>query len=280
MKRIIIFCLISIAFSVQSQTIRNKELSFSIGMGDLKVERFAQREHIDFMNYMDFDPDYSDFVSVKFGYKFDFLSNMSASIKLIMLEDIIPDNYDVSVHYFVKPWLGIGVGSKLTKSWMSNFEKYQIDNFSNYYLLDDNVQQFTIYDLGFYLSPLLKPIDNDIFKLHIKCNFGLSSFMNEKVTFHHKKNLSNERMLYKYETNSKPQMYIQPQIAIRLKVFKIKNIAIGALLSSNYYYSKRSIDYFRSIQTWTSESKISDQITPSKHHYKRFEVNLGVFLKR
>ena len=275
---LIIFYLISFSLYAQGQILKNQEFSFSIGIAELEIEKTSSNENLDFINYVDYDPEYTDLIILKLGYKFDFFSKMSADIKLIMMDDIIPDSYDISAHYFITPWLGVGVGSMLNKNWITNFEEYQIQTLPDYYLVDYNVQQFTIYDLGFYLSPALKPIDNGIFKLLIKCDLGISSFMKEEATFYHKKKFSNERLQYHYETKTDYQPYFQPKIDMRLMVFKIKETSFGFLLNSNYYFSKRSINYFRTIQTWTSENKITEQIEPSKHNYSRFEFNMGIFL--
>ncbi len=275
----IIFYLISFSLFAQSPVLKNREFTFSIGIAEPDIEKLSPNENLDFINFVDYDPEYLDFIVVKLGYRFDFLSKMSADIKLIMMDDIIPDNYDISIHYYLKPWLGTGVGSNLNKNWITGFEEYQIQTLPDYYLVDYNVQQFTTYDLGFYLSPVLKPIDNDIFKLLIKCDLGISSFMKEEATFYHKKKLSNERLQYHYETKTDYQPYIQPQIDIRLRAFKIKETYFGFLLNSNYYYSSRSINYFRTIQTWTPENRINELVEPAKHNYSRFEFNMGIFLR-
>ncbi len=276
---LLIFCFINFRLFAQNSVLKNQEFFFTIGIAELEIEKFLPNENLDFINYVDYNPEYADFVILKLGYKFDFLSKISADIKLIMMDDIIPDNYDISVHYFVRPWIGVGIGSMLNKNWITYFEEYQIQTLTDYYLVDYNVKQFTTYDLGFYLAPTLKPIDNYIIKLQITCDLGISSFMREEVTFYHKKKLSNERLQYHYKTNTDYQSYIQPKIDIRLKAFKIKDTSIGFLLNSNYYYSNRSINYSRTIQTWTSENKITEQIEPSKHNYSRFEFNMGIFLR-
>jgi hypothetical protein len=275
---LIITGLISIGLFAQNQTIKNQEFSFSIGFAELDIEKSSADRNLDFIDYVDSNPEYTDFIVLKLGYKFDFFSKMSADIKLIMMDDIVPDNYDISVHYFIRPWLGVGVGSMLNKNWISGFEEYQIQLLPEYYLLSYNVAQFTTYDLGFYLSPAIKPIDHDNFKLHLKCDLGVSSFMKEEFSFYHKKKFSNERLQYHYKTKANYQPYIQPKIDIRLKVFKIKEASLGFLLNSNYYYSNRSMNYFRTIQTWSSENKITEQIEPFKHKYSRFEFNMGVFV--
>ena len=276
---LLIFCLINIGLFAQNSVLKNQAFLLSIGFAELGIEKFSPNENLDFINYVDTDPEYTDFVILKLGYEFDFLSKMSADINLIMMDDIIPDNYDISVYYFVRPWIGVGIGSMLNKNWITYFEEYQTQALTNYYLVDYNVKQFTVYDLGFYLAPTLKPIDNDIFKLQITCDLGISSFMREETAFYHKKILSNERLQYHYKTNADYQPYIQPKIDLRLKAFKIKDTSIGFLLNSNYYCSNKSINYSRTIQTWTSENKITEHIKPSKHSYSRFEFNMGIFLK-
>lgn len=274
-----IFCFLSINLFGQSPDFRNQEFSFSIGAGELDIEKFSPNENLDFINYVDYYPEYIDFIILKLGYKFDFFSKISADIKLIMMDDIIPDNYDISAHYFIRPWLGVGAGSMLNKNWITYFEEYQIQTLPDYYLVDYNVKQFTTYEWGFYLSSTVKPIDNDMFKLQISCDLGVSSFMKEEASFYHKKKYSNERVQYHYKTKTDYQPYIQPKIDIRLKAFKIKEASFGLLLNSNYYYSRKSINYSRTIQTWTSENKITEQIEPLKHRYARFEINMGVFLR-
>ena len=279
--RIIFFsllCVININVFAQKLKLKNKEFNFTIGSSELKVDKFSPNENLDFLNFVDFDPDYTDFIILKLGYKFDFFSKMSADIKLVMMDDIIPDNFDISVYYFVTPSIGIGVGSMLNKGWITGFEEYQSQYLSNYFILDDNVKQFINYDLGFYLSPIVKPIDNDIFKLQLSFDLGISSFNKQSATFYYKKEFSNERVQYHYNTTHKYQPYIQPKIDIRLKLFKIKNTSIGLLLNSNYYYSQKSINYTRSIQSWTLENSTTEQIKPAKHEYSRYEVNMGIYM--
>ncbi len=275
----IILLLISFSLFAQSPIFKNQEFSFSAGIADLYIEKFSPNANLDFINYIDSDPEYPDYIIINLGYKFDFFSKMSVDMKLILMDDIIPDNYDISIHYFLKPWLGIGVGSMLNKNYITYFEKYQLQTLPDYYLMDDNVQQFTTYDLGFYLSPALKPIDNDIFKLILKCDFGISSFMKEEATFYHKKKLSNERKQFRYETKTIFQPYVQPKLELRLRAFKIKQTSFGFLLNTGYYCSNRSIHYVRTVKEWTSEKSKKEEIKPPKHNYSKFELDMGIFVR-
>ena len=280
MRLPVVILLLLIGFSLfgQNSTFKNKEFSFSVGVAEFDIEKIQPGENLDFINYFNTYPEYLDYIIAKFGYKFDFLTKMSADIKIILMDDLIPDNYDISTHYFFKPWAGLGVGSLLNKNYITYFEQYQIQMLPDYYLMS-GTGQFTTYDLGFYLSPALKPIDNDFFKLLIKCDLGISSLMKEKAAFFHKRKLSNERLYYNYKTETAFQPYIHPKLELRLRAFKIKNTSIGILLNSGYFDSGRSINYVRTIQRWTSENSTKKEIQMPKHNYSRFEFDMGIFVK-
>ena len=271
--QIIGFCLFA-----QSSKLKNQEFSFSVGARELYIEKFSPTENIDFINYVDTYPEFIDYIMVKLGYKFDFLSKMTAEIKLILMDDLIPDNYDISAHYFFKPAVGIGIGSMLNKSYITNFEKHKIQALPDYLLMDENMQQFTTYDLGFYLSPALKPIDNKLIKLQIKCDFGLSAFLNEETNFYHKKKLSNEKLQFHYKTKTTVQPYIQPKLELKLKAFTIKQTSLGILLNSSYYHSSKSIDYERTTYYWTIENSTKEKIQTPKHSFSRLDFDLGFFV--
>ena len=271
-----LFCL---SLFAQNSKFHNKEFSFSIGIAEFDFERFSTNENLDFINYFDFYPDYLDYITVKLGYKFDIFSKLSCDIKLIMMDDLIPDNFDFSAHYFFNHRIGLGGGSMLFKNYITSFEEYQIQTLPDYYLVDDNIQQFKNYDLSFYLSPTVKAIDNDIFKLLLKFDLGISSFLKKETTFYHKKKLSNERIQYHYKTKTAFQPYIQPKLELRLRVLKLKKTFLGIMINSSYYYSYRSINYDRTIYDWTYENSIKNNIKSPKHKYSRIEFDIGIFLK-
>lgn len=281
MKAIFILLLTLICWQAvaQEKFLKNQEFSFSIGFSEHEIEKFAAQENLDFINYFDANPDYLDYIIVKFGYKFDFMSKMSADIKLILMDDLIPDNYDIVVHYFLKPWLGMGAGTMLRKNYITSFEQYHVEQLPNYYLLDENLKQFTTYDLSFYLSPAIKIMHSNIFKLQLQCDLGVSSFMKEEAAFYHKKKLSNEKQHYFYATKTAFQPYIQPKLDLSVSVLRRQKTIFGILLNSHYYYANRSMNYERTLQTWITENSITEFIKPLKHNFRQFEVNVGIFLR-
>ena len=276
---ITILQIVSVSLFAQGLDINNKEITFSFGFSEYNVQKFPANDDLDFLNYAYSDPEILDFGLLKLGYKFNFLSDFSTDMKLIMQSDLAPVNYDVSVSYRFNEMVGIGIGSMLTNTYVSYFEEYQHQALSEYYLMDENLRQFKAYDLGFYVSPILLPIQNDRFRATIKCDVGLSSFLREQTAFYHKRKLSNERLLYDYHTKMTFQPYVNPKVELRLKAFKVKFISVGFLLNTNFFLSNRSINYNRTIQQWTADNEQINKVKPNKHHYSRFEMDFGLYIK-
>lgn len=263
----------------QKIDIRNSEFSFSLGGVGTRMEKFPSNENLDFLNYADTYPAFFDDVVVNMGYRFVFLSKMSADIKLTVMSDLAPDNYDISVYYHFNKTAGIGIGSMLNKIYISNFEQFQTQLLPDYYLIDDNYRQLKAYDLGFYLTPTFEFIRSDRFQATVKFDIGVSSFLSEEAVFYHKRKLSNERIAYHYNTKNSFQPFFNPKIEMRLRVFNINKTSIGLLLNSNFYHGQRSMNYNRSIQRWTSDNKIDELVKTPKHNYTRFETDIGLYLK-
>ncbi|GAA4827618.1 hypothetical protein [Algivirga pacifica] len=271
--------LLSLNLFAQVPIFKNQEFSLSVGASELYLKQSSSNKELDFINYIDTYPEYNDYIIARLAYRADLSKQLSADIQLILMDDLLPDNYDISTHYFLKNGLGIGIGSILNKNHITYFEEYQLENLPDYYLMDSNVKQFTAYDLGFYISPAIKALNYRFIRLLIKCDLGVSSFLKEETTFVQKKKLSNERLQYHYGTNIHFEPYIQPKVDLRLQTFKIKNTAIGLLFNSSYFYSQKSIRYTRTIYTWTSENNLSEKIQSPKHSFGRLQFDMGLFVK-
>lgn len=281
MKQLILSIILFSGMSLmaQDQLLRNQIVSLSVGVSEHSIEKFSASDKLDFMNYTnEYDGNF-DFILIKLAYSFEFSKNMSADVELIMLDDIIPDNFDMKINYSFQPWLGIGAGTMLHKNWISSFEEFHKQTMPDYHLLDENSKYFVNYDLGFYLSPFVQIIDNEFIKLDVACDLGVSAFMKYETDFVLKKKLSNEKMRYQYNTLSVYQPFIQPRLDIKIKAFELKKASLGFLFNTQYYYANRSINYSRSIQRWTAENEIAEKIEPSKHLFTKFSLNLGMFVR-
>ncbi|MDY0281209.1 MAG: hypothetical protein RBR35_11695 [Salinivirgaceae bacterium] len=276
---LILLMLVCFGLKAQTPKIKNRELSFSIGTSNHNVPKFTSNQDLDFLNYVDCDPEYFEYLIVKLGYKFDLTSKISADIKLLLMDDLVPDNYDIIAKYHFNNLIDFGLGSILTKSYISNFEEYQRQSLPDYHLVDDNMQQFKCYEIGFYLTPMVKLIQSEWFQATIKCDMGMASYLKKEVTFYHKKRLSNERMIYNYKTKTTFQPYIKPGVDLQLQAFKTKNTAVGFSLISIFHYGKKSIKYERTIQKWTSQNQVNEPISPPKHTYSKLEINFGFYVQ-
>ena len=275
----IILQLLCFSLLGQKLDLKTREFSFSLGAVETRMEKFPANENLDFLNYYDTYPEYFDYLVVNLGYRFDFFSKMSADIKLIVMSDLVPDNYDISAYYHFNNTIGIGFGSMLNKIYFSNFEQFQAQILPDYYLTDENFRQIQVYDLGFYLTPMFKLIRNDRFQTTFKFDIGVSSFLKEGSVFYHKRKFANERLIYNYNTKNSFQPFINPKIEMRLQAFNINKTTVGLLLNSNFYLGKKSINYMRSIQRWTSDNEINELVKTPKHLNTRFETDFGLYVK-
>lgn len=261
----------------QNPIAQNFELSITLGTADVSVEKQGLNENMDFLNYMNSDLDYIELSAIKLGFNYDFLERMYADINVIVMSDLVPDNFDISVHYFFNKYIGVGLGSLYYSNYITYFEDYHKETHPEYIILDGNQRQFENYDLGFYISPTFRPIYSDKLKVALRCDFGLSSFMEEESAFYLKRKLSNELRLYDYRTVTTFEPYLNPKLSLKLRAFKVGNLSVGVMCNTNYFYSKRSMDYSRTSQVWTSDNSIEELIDAPKHRYSRFELDGGIF---
>lgn len=282
MKQLIAFTLLSLSISVSAQNFEagNKVFSFTFGGANLKVQQYAVGNDLDFLNYMDAESDYFvDYEIVKIGYKFKIDTKTTMDIRLLVMSDLRPDNFDIAVYRQINRLISVGAGTMLYKNYISNFERFISDKYPDYYLVDENRKQWKQYDLGFYFTPVFTPINTENFSTTVKFDVGLTSFLKEVEVFNLKKKLSNERQLHHYATKMAFQPFVNPKISASLTLFKVKNTAVGIMAGANYFYAKRRVNYERTIQIWKEENEISDLVKTPKHSFSRFEMDLGLFVK-
>jgi hypothetical protein len=282
MKQLIAFTmlLLSISTSAQNHGAGNKVFSFTFGGANLKVQQYAVGNDLDFLNYMDAESDYFvDYEIVKIGYKFKIDTKTTLDIRLLVMSDLLPDNFDIAVYRQINRLINVGAGTLLYKNYISNFERFISDKYPDYYLVDENGKQWKQFDLGFYLTPVFIPMNTENFSTTIKFDVGLSSFLKEVEVFNLKKKLSNERQLHHYATRMAFQPFINTKIAASLIIFRVKNTAVGVLAGANFFYAKRRVNYERKLQAWTTDNEVSELVKTPKHTFSRFEMDLGLFVK-
>jgi hypothetical protein len=276
----LLFLMASASVLAQNQKVGNSVFSFAVSGAKLNVQKFPVGKDLDFLNYIDSETAYFvDYEIVKIGYKFTLNPKTSMDIRVLIMSDLLPDNFDIAVYHHMNGFLSVGAGAMLYKNYISYFEQFLIDNNPDYFLVDENEKQWKQYDLGFYLTPVFMPINTENFRATFKMDVGLSSFLREAAVFYLKKKLSNERQLHHYATKLAFQPYINPKLDASLVVVKVNKAAIGVMAGANFFYAKRRVNYERAIQTWTMDNEVSDLVKTPKHAFSRFEMDLGLFVK-
>ncbi len=266
-----------LSLGAQDPLMHNIDFSVTLGTANISLEKFKTGEDMDFLNYMESDLDYIELSAIKLGWSFDFATRMFADINVIVMSDLVPDNYDISVHRFFNRTFGLGLGSLCYSNYIPAFEDYHKVTDPEYFILDQNMRQFESYDFGVYITPTFRPVYSDRLKILLRCDLGFSSFMEEHTSFYLKREFSNEMRLVEYTTVKRFQPYVNPKMKVKLKVFALGNVSVGILCNSNFLYSKKNMNYDRTIQVWTAENPIEAFIQPPKHNYTRFELDGGMY---
>lgn len=262
----------------QDKALRNCEFSWTMGFAEMDIATLPDGANGDFLNYFVSDPGYLDYVVMKLGFRFDFMEKMSADVNLILFDDIIPDDFDVAVYYNPLPKFGVGFGAMLYKNWIESYEDLYIQDKTDYYWLDGASRAFTFYDFAVYFSPLVRPFYNDKFKVVLKCNIGLSTFLREGASFSLKQKYSNERQTCTIKTCCNFQPFVNPSVDLRLKLFDMEKTSLGLVVKSSLFYGKRSIDYNRTVQTWSANNVFREKVKMEKHDFGRYEFSGGVYI--
>jgi hypothetical protein len=281
MKLILSFFLFlfSLNFWAQNKNKYDIEGSFSIGVTDLDVEKRKTNNYLDLLNYADFDPDNIDDYILRMGLKFGNFKKFYTDINFVLQSDLVPDTYDVSLNMFYNKSIGLGVGSMRTYMYISSFEEFVLDKHPEYFLLDQNIRQYKLYNSGFYITPILKPINNNRLQIELKCDVGLAASSKDKFSFFLKRKYDNERLSYTYKTRKDIHLFINPKLNIKLRLFNLNKASVGFLLNTSYYYSKMNINCQRTTQKWTeSNKKIIDFRSPG-HKVKQYFIDVGVFIR-
>jgi hypothetical protein len=54
---LLIFCFINFRLFAQNSVLKNQEFFFTIGIAELEIEKFCPNENLDFINYVDYNPE-------------------------------------------------------------------------------------------------------------------------------------------------------------------------------------------------------------------------------
>lgn len=276
MKHLLTILLISMGISAYAQEKKtgNSAFSFTLGFYNNIISTAEGVNDLDFLNYANIGAE----EMITLGYGIDFGTTLFLDIKLKMTSDLAPDKYNISFYKLCSDIWGMGVGTSLNRFYISYYEQYHANLLPGFELMDDNQLQMTVYDWNFYLSPIARVIRSRNFQMNIKFELGVTTSQKKEETFIHKKMQANEMIAYNYVTNRSPHAFINPIIEFRFKAFQISRYHLGFVLNTNWHYSKRRMNYSRTIQHWTPDNMNTESIKAPSHTFSRPQVDGGLYI--
>ncbi|HPR31989.1 MAG TPA: hypothetical protein PLK12_07835 [Prolixibacteraceae bacterium] len=258
---------------------RQQRIEFSITSGyrHVDVERQQPGIDFDFLNYA--KPVRMHSLSNRgLGVEYHVNDKLHVGLTGFFFNNLKPEELDFFSDYFFSDYLGLDLMIYLKTFCMLDFEIGQHNTNPGYIDLDRNRREFQTGDLGFSFSPILRLNIFRRVEVLMMCNLGLASFLEEETWLYLKKQFSNEIQGYHYQTKLAFQPYINPRINLRIKVLEGERGVLGILYNTNFFYSERSMNYDRSVHTWTEGNTVAQKVEPPKHTFYRYEINAGIFV--
>jgi hypothetical protein len=266
----------------QEKFIEKFSVSSWFGARIITCDSFPDDDNLDFLNYL-YNANES-IISPDYGYlgmasHFWFKGNWEMDIKLCMYDDFVPDQMNISAQYFPLKYLGFNLGIYSYSQLMNEFNQYHHHTDTGFYGdIDPNYRQCSLYDIGIIGGPM---ITHQVkrFSGSLKLNAGLGTFLTFSESVSQKKTNSNFRREYKYTTRTTPAFFFFPELAAGFDLFRFSHATLGIQLQASYYLAERSIDYTRVTLNWTSETQVEQDVNSPKHHYSKFDVDFGIYLR-
>ena len=262
----------------QQSLIKKMEISFSVGVADYYISRQRSLETLDLLNYANSDPGPADYILASIGGKLEFTSGVFSGFRLIMMDDMVPDNFYFSFGKRFSPHWGISAGTMLSKFYITGFEEYEIRKYKGYLLTDENVRQMKMFDYSLFVSPFFVPFDNGKVNVLLKLDAGLSRFLKHMERFLLKKEFSNERIMHVYQFRNPINAFLQPGVKLSFNILKYNGITARFFIDANYYFSKREIGYRLQTYQWTYGKSEPVKVSLPTHSFSRTSMDAGLVL--
>lgn len=273
---LLVAVVLSASMGAQGPEKGSQIFSFSLGVADVtSVEH--QAEVLDFMNHLHNENGYVEYILVKLGYAATLKERLGVDVRLVMMDDLIPDNFDFRLHYNFSSVFSLGGGTLVRKQYVSYYDEYHRTRFPEWELMDQNMQQHRSYDWHFFAVAQARFVLGSRFTGVLGCDLGWAHFSREEVSFLHKRLNSNEKVRYQYVIRPYLQPFVQPHFAGRLSLFRWGEKDLGLQINASYAWGWRSMPYRLEVQHWTVDNAMVKEVKPSSHLMGRMELDFGVF---
>jgi len=244
------------------------------------IEKLPSGQHLNHINHMNiFDYEPFGIPYMGFSTHLRLRSGLDVDFKVFSNDDIYPTGGKLSAQYFINDFWGFGIGAygrPIATFGQDDFHQNRdILEFQTWggFELERN-----IYDLGWKFGPVFRYVHRGFFA-NLKLNFGFSGFVPISAEVLQKQIHSNFRRVIRYETSFDQQFFFFPEFRAGVELLNLRNVAIGVQLYSNYFTSRRSLNYTRTTFNWSFDNYEIEKIESPKHSYNIFNLDVGLFLR-
>lgn len=280
-KYIAFFLILMLAFnaaSSQDKAFSNFKIASYIGGRDFKIDSFPNNESLDFVNYIYAEDDYLDYIYWGFSVQFDLYEKWKADIKLVLSDNLVPNNHNITVQYMFNDFVGINMGYIGFNQFINDHISYQRLTNPEYLDYGQEFEQIRIYDYGFMGGPILNYTLNRL-AVELKANVGFSNTIPFSTMVVQKQVDGNKRRTIHYSVENNFSFFVQQELKLSFDCFINQNSTIGLQIQSNWYYTQKSLNYNRTSKEWIDQHTMRNYIIGPKHYYSKFELDLGVYVK-
>lgn len=279
---ILLICIVLSGLNAQERFIEKYSFSMCFGARSLACDSFPDNENLDFLNYLynakggNLSPDYGYLGMASHLWLH---GNWEVDIKLLMYDDFIPNQMNISAQYFPVHYLGFNFGINGYSQLMNEFNQYHHNVDTGFYGdIDQNYRQRSLYDLGFIGGPVLA-IQESRFSGILKLNAGFGTFLSFSESISQKKINSNFRREFIYSTEPTPSFFFFPELSLTFDILEFSHSMLGIQMQASYYLARRSIDYTRKTLIWTTDYPVSEKVISPVHPYAKFDIDVGIYLR-
>lgn len=265
--------------SGQERFIESYGYGLWFGIRDVQPEIFSDGAHLDFLNYLESNNEYPEYELLGMNFYFKFRNNWELDTKFAVCSDLELSNYNLKVRYALNKFLGISAGYYRFPQYMSEFDAWYLNKNENFFEnIPGNYAQIRVFENGLTTGLYLNQ-NIGFIHLRLDINGGVSSLSKFDIVFERKKMQSNFKQKIVYNVGYSPTLFFFPELTANFDVIKLKYNTMGIQLKTNWMYLKRSMNYTQTSYSWTYEDKAIEEVINPNHSFKKFEFDVGIFLR-
>lgn len=262
----------------QQSFIEDYSVSLYFGIKEVQRDSFANTENLDFMNYMYAGDNYLDYEYIGISTDLMFKGNWETSVQLAFLDDLTLTKLHLSARYFPFPELGFLLGFSGDGMLMNEFSTYHKSNDEG--LIGDintNYRQSTHFDLGMAGGIIYRQQAGRI-ELDLGLLGGMSTILPFEEKVSQKEAEGNLRRMIYYSTHYSFNPFVMPSAKLVFTLVDRENLRWGLQMQGDWHIASKSIDYDKTVFSWTTAGKEVISVTGPKHQYHSKSLDVGFFV--